>query len=680
MTYRILTKKSNVPELSPHPTELLPGELALNYSDMILYALDSGGNVQPVSSGSDGGGDLIAMDYTFWVKVVQEGQSLVEFEGQDDTGNEYEVNVAGFDVALNGVSIIPNTDYVINDTRLTLGEPAEPGDVIIIRSLKASDGVSPGVLTTNDIALLGDDTTTPAPMGYQEWVADNSLRTQQDANWFLLHRIDELEIPEDQDLSTYETIVKSEADDQALQIQIDALSASGGYNDSWIQPAIDAGDDTTLADAKAYTDGEVAAITHPDPPDLAPYETIVKSKADDADTLVAAKGYTDQSLLPYETKQKSVADDAATLNSAKGYSDQKLNDGLSKCVQNTGGDDMQGPLHIKNNGGDTRATNRVTTLGVFSNSDSSALRLGTTRDRVYIGHNDTSINGPLKIDELQEKTDGGGIFFTHRTIFTQPEGTNKEGFSVQGKTDEGENKKLLSVYHNSDGIDAVNYHGKQDSNTNIATVGHVQSQVDSLQQSINDLKAEIMDDLKAEIEAERFNNILHDSPFVSKTNNTQLYYSSNSGALPPNERLFGLYYDGSSMTSNRFPSNWNSHLRVGNGVVAIDRNGSKVDIPLGYNEDWTGSVSIYEFEPVVSNSKTKLSLIYKNSVHNIRRSSGNNCVYITFGTEKDGYERHAPIFSRGDVSGDLADKKVIMLLDVYRIGDRDDPEGGNRNV
>ena len=290
MTYRILTKRNNEQGVVPHATELALGELALNYHDMILYALDSGGNVQPVSSGSDGGGDLIAMDYTFWVKVVQEGQSLVEFEGKDDSGNEYEVNVEGFDVALNGVSLIPDTDYVINDTRLTLGEPAEPGDVVIIRSLKASDGVSPGVLTTNDIALLGDDTTTPAPMGYQEWIADNSLRTQQDANWFLLHRIDELEIPEDQDLSKYETIVNSEAGDSALQDQIDALSASGGYNDAWIQVAIEAGDEATLDDAKKYTDSEIAAIP---PTDLSAHATKKEVTDGDAKALTDSKKYTD---------------------------------------------------------------------------------------------------------------------------------------------------------------------------------------------------------------------------------------------------------------------------------------------------------------------------------------------------------------------------------------------------
>ena len=293
MTYRILTKRNNEQGVVPHATELALGELALNYHDMILYALDSGGNVQPVSSGSDGGGDLIAMDYTFWVKVVQEGQSLVEFEGKDDSGNEYEVNVEGFDVALNGVSIIPNTDYVITDTRLTLGEPAEPGDVIIIRSLKASDGVSPGVLTTNDIALLGDDTTTPEPKGYQEWVADNNLQTQQDANWFLLHRIDGLEIPEDQDLSKYETIVNSEAGDSALQDQIDALSASGGYNDAWIQVAIEAGDEATLDDAKKYTDSEIAAIP---PTDLSAHATKKEVTDGDAKTLTDSKKYTDDKI------------------------------------------------------------------------------------------------------------------------------------------------------------------------------------------------------------------------------------------------------------------------------------------------------------------------------------------------------------------------------------------------
>ena len=310
---------------------------------------------------------------------------------------------------------------------------------------------------------------------------------------------------------------------------------------------------------------------------------------------------------------------------------------LSNCVKKTGGDDMQGPLHIKTVGVDARGTNRVETLGVYSRSESSALRLGTTRDRIYIGHDDTSINGPLKVGEIQEKTAGAGTNFS----------------------------------------DNVSYQGTTLNSKNIQTRESVLSLMDEFV-----TKAEFQQavaDLQEEIAQKKFTQVLHDSPFISKTNNAELYYSSNSATLPPSERLFGCRYDGSSMTSNRFPGNWNSHLRVGTGIIAIDRNGSKVDIPLGYEEEWTGTVSLYEFQSEVTDGKTKLSLIFKNSVHNIRRSAGNNVVYITFGTTTDGYDRHFPIFARGDVQGDLAGKKIVMLLDVYRIGELGDPEGGKRN-
>ena len=79
-------------------------------------------------------------------------------------------------------------------------------------------------------------------------------------------------------------------------------------------------------------------------------------------------------------------------------------------VKKEGGDSMEGPLVIQaKEPSDGRATNKVQTLGVFSNSDSSALRLGTTRDRVYVGHNDVAINGPVKVEEIQEKNNGNGI-------------------------------------------------------------------------------------------------------------------------------------------------------------------------------------------------------------------------------------------------------------------------------
>ena len=77
-------------------------------------------------------------------------------------------------------------------------------------------------------------------------------------------------------------------------------------------------------------------------------------------------------------------------------------------VSKKGGDSMEGPLTMQaQNPADGRATNKVHTLGVFSNSDGSALRLGTTRDRVYIGNNDTSFNGLVKIDTLEQKGSNG---------------------------------------------------------------------------------------------------------------------------------------------------------------------------------------------------------------------------------------------------------------------------------
>ena len=102
---------------------------------------------------------------------------------------------------------------------------------------------------------------------------------------------------------------------------------------------------------------------------------------------------------------------------------------LSGYVRTEGGDSMEGPLAIRPQDGATgRDTNRIQTLGVFSNSEGSALRLGTTRDRVYIGHNDVSINGPLKIDEIQEKNNGSGTQFSGDVHF---KGRNEFGNGIR---------------------------------------------------------------------------------------------------------------------------------------------------------------------------------------------------------------------------------------------------------
>ena len=78
-------------------------------------------------------------------------------------------------------------------------------------------------------------------------------------------------------------------------------------------------------------------------------------------------------------------------------------------VSKVGGDDMEGPLHVKGHSDDSRGTSRIKTLGVFSDSG-SALRLGTTTDRIYIEDENTKFNGGVMVNNIGPKTeDGRGV-------------------------------------------------------------------------------------------------------------------------------------------------------------------------------------------------------------------------------------------------------------------------------
>jgi hypothetical protein len=64
---------------------------------------------------------------------------------------------------------------------------------------------------------------------------------------------------------------------------------------------------------------------------------------------------------------------------------------------------------------DSRASRRLIALNVFSGSDNSSLQLGTKNTKIYVGHNDTSFNTPLKLNEIQGR--GDGITFTDTIKF-----------------------------------------------------------------------------------------------------------------------------------------------------------------------------------------------------------------------------------------------------------------------
>ena len=664
MADRIRLKRSDVPDLIPHATELLVGELALNYADMVLYSLDADGKVKPVTSSGDGAA------YSFWVKQGIQGQTV--FNGTDDNGRIFGVNLEGFDVTLNGVQLDPNADYTLDADNLTLTNPLlRDGDTVVIRCLVAGKGnLGFYNITTQDVGTVGAN-----PFGRWTSASNLTLDNQYDVNWsikaildFLQEQIDvitdgmsqgwlcltkvvvndrgagvtnveaffesssptttdgyvEFDINGTGDWKKYDQLTPQEqsdlklfggvgstyvmfnaaeslasvpnvlvrhnffveneptlvvegpavsphvfvdlypdecvgggmdlpyathdyvdSGDADLQAQIDAMSAAGGYNDAWIQPAIDSGDNTTLASANAYADTLFGNITHPAPPNLAPYATIAYSDAGDTTTLNSSKAYTDAAIgnithpAPPDTKgflkkdgdtttgrlthagadivvftgeleyggpgqpvgggvtgkctvmhlepegnssplnelkfivpnsgavrdflNRNIAEGIRTdliLASASGeqrwtgkgagwfspsstyhlsaeaVEGDTLSDGESvgvkavekakyllegeiadvddsNFVKKTGGDSMEGPLTINIQAGNTNAREdrRLHTLGVYSNSNVSALRLGTTRDRVYVGHDDTSFNGLVKINEISEKDAGRGTSF-----------------------------------------------------------------------------------------------------------------------------------------------------------------------------------------------------------------------------------------------------------------------------
>jgi hypothetical protein len=302
------------------------------------------------------------------------GQTV--FQGPDRNANTLQnASLETSLVIVNGV-VLDNDQYTLTEVTLTLNDGCLTSDdivsVIVFREpAEAEDSVGQGQITTVDVLTIppGSDSTRPINL------PDNLelVTTQFDANWFLNDRIDELDLKVDGinvsvDLSDYSTTIEMVAaddttladakaytdneiaaippagnvdlssyalttyvDDQdsKLQIQIDSLSASGGYNDAWIQIAIDAGDASTLVDAKAYTDSEIAAIP---PTDLSAHATKKEVTDGDAKALVDSKAYTDNEiaaipptdLSSHATKKEVTDGDAKALTDSKKYTDDKI--------------------------------------------------------------------------------------------------------------------------------------------------------------------------------------------------------------------------------------------------------------------------------------------------------------------------------------------------------------------
>jgi len=68
------------------------------------------------------------------------------------------------------------------------------------------------------------------------------------------------------------------------------------------------------------------------------------------------------------------------------------------------------------------------------------------------------------------------ILLDNRVVITKAS-SNGVGFLVKGKTEGASNGDLLYTYHNSSGLDAISYAGRQDGAAHLATVGYVDNAV-----------------------------------------------------------------------------------------------------------------------------------------------------------------------------------------------------------
>jgi hypothetical protein len=244
-------------------------------------------------------------------------------------------------------------------------------------------------------------------------------------------------------------------------------------------------------------------------------------------------------------------------------------------------------------------------------------------------------------------------------------GDNREGFVVRGRADNGSgvgnNAKLLSVYHNSgSNHDAVNYYGKQSDATNVATVGYIDN---------------VREELLKAIEDKQNQTKLFSTPFCMVNQDNYLYYTSNSSTMPPENKIYGMYSDGNSLTTNEWLGNWNHSLRIGENVICIQQDGSKLDLPVNYDQEWTGTVSIFQIAQDTSFGTVKLDLCYKNTVGRIRKQS-NGIIYVYTTNQISNSGRHLPIFSRDSTRKELVDAQVVIMLDVYRMGELGEPPAG----
>ena len=138
MAQTILLKRRTSDATAPTASDLTTGEVAVNAYSGKLYIKKSDGTVAEVS-GSGGGGSSFPAVYNTYKYTATNGQTT--FVGNDSSSNFLTYNVGNLIVFLNGVLLVPTTDYVATTgNTVVLQDGATTNDILTIVAFTATIG------------------------------------------------------------------------------------------------------------------------------------------------------------------------------------------------------------------------------------------------------------------------------------------------------------------------------------------------------------------------------------------------------------------------------------------------------------------------------------------------------------------------------------------------------------
>jgi hypothetical protein len=197
-------------------------------------------------------------------------------------------------------------------------------------------------------------------------------------------------------------------------------------------------------------------------------------------------------------------------------------------------------------------------------------------------------------DKSIKENDNNRIKFGGKVIITRGDSNNAEGFEIKGKTANGSNDHLLSVYHNSSGIDAINYYGKQDGNENIATVKHVKDKIDG---HTHEMPTHNHDERS--IRKDEDTNLTHTTDH--RFTNIKSQQAKNAEGVNDTSEPWGIHFDLDAGNS------WKNQFQVG-----TSRHGYALQVNGGSGKEvWIGG-SISQKDGDLTNPKDENYITRKN--------------------------------------------------------------------